>query len=160
MDQTARSTASAAGDSRFARVSDAPSSGFRLAVAAQKPVSRPPPLLPRFDLLQQFAHDRFESAWATLLLIDLPGVAPRYASVALSESGVHVHVHVTANNAAFLSALPGDYEATFPVVPGARAEWISAVMDNGLLKVCIDRRRPTPARIEIATHEDEVICIG
>lgn len=158
MDQSARSTVSAAASSRFARVSEAPSSGLRIALAAQKPVSRPP-LLPRFDLLQQFAHDRFESAGASLILIDLPGVAPRHASVALSEGGVHVHVHVTPSNAAFLTATPGDYEATFAVAPGVQPEWISAVLDNGLLKVCIDRERPALARIEIAAHEDELIWI-
>ena len=158
MDQMARNTVSEAPGPRLARVSDAPSSGFRIPVAAPKAVSRPP-LLPRFDLRQEFAHDRFESAQATLILIDLPGVAPQHACVALSASGVHVHVHVIASNAAFQSAPPGDYEATFEVASGVQAEWITAVMDNGLLKVRIDQQRPALARIEIATTEDELIWI-
>ena len=158
MDQTARNTSSETPGPRLERVSDAPSSGFRIPVAAPKAISRPP-LLPRFDLLQEFAHDRFESAQGTLILIDLPGIAPRHASVALSGSGVHVHVHVTAGNAGFQLAPPGDYEATFAVAPGVQAGWITALMDNGLLKVRIDRERPALARIEIATHEDELIWI-
>jgi HSP20 family molecular chaperone IbpA len=139
-------------------ISDAPTSGYRIPVAAPKTISRPP-LLPRLNLLQTFAHDRFESAHASLILIDLPGVAPRHASVALSASGVHVHVHVTGGPAAFQVAPPGDYEATFEVSPDVKAEWISAIIDNGLLKLLIDQRRPAFARIEIATTEDELIWI-
>jgi HSP20 family molecular chaperone IbpA len=157
MDQTARNTFSEAPGPRLARVSDAPTSGFRIPVAAPNASSRPP-RLPRFDLLQKFAYDRFESAQATLILIDLPGVAPRHASVALSDDGVHVHVHIIAN-AAFQTAPPGDYEATFEVSPDLKAEWISAIMDNGLLKIRIDQQRPEIARIEIATNEDELIWI-
>jgi len=158
MDRTARNILSEAPGPRVTRVSDAPSSGFRIPVAAPKATSRPP-LLPRLDLRQEFAHDRFESAQAILILIDLPGIAPQHACVALSASGVHVHVHVTASNAAFQSAPPGDYEATFEVAPGAQAEWITAVMDNGLLKIRIDQQRPELARLEIATNEDELIWI-
>jgi HSP20 family molecular chaperone IbpA len=163
MNQTAREIYAEAPGPRLARVSDAPTSGFRIPVVS--PVVAPvgvsrPPSLPRFELLRAFAHDVFENGQSTLILIDLPGVPPQHASVALSVSGVHVHVHVIASTPALQAPPAGDYEAIFDVAPGVQPEWIAAIMDNGLLKIRIDQQLPEAARIEIATHEEELVWIG
>jgi HSP20 family molecular chaperone IbpA len=143
----------------LAKWSETPESGLRSATTA--PVtSSGPPRLPALDLTQEFAHDIFESVEATWVLIDLPGFAPENISIALGSGALHVHVRAGSTQASAWSTPPGEYEAAFDISAGVEAQSITAVMDNGLLKIGIAKQGTTALRIDIATSEDELICLG
>jgi HSP20 family molecular chaperone IbpA len=144
----------------LAKWSETPESGLRSATSAPVTTSAPP-RLPTLDLTQEFAHDIFESAEATWVLIDLPGFSPENISIALGSGALHVHAHVRAGSTetSGWSTPPAEYEAAFEIAAGVEAQSITAVMDNGLLKIGIAKHGSPALRIAIATSEDELICL-
>ena len=86
-------------------------------------------------------YDVWDSPYALLVLVELPGVATEDVSLSLGSQALHLEISCPSETR--VGALAKTHEIRFEVPPSSGPDTIDASLRNGLLRIRVKKGPPT-----------------